>query len=448
MSAQMEPSRGWRRGFVAALVILLFKVIIDVNVSQLREVRIRAQHEEAEASQRAAAARASDAAQAVQSQVTDGMAPQFALDADVRVVEGVSSLVLSVPATWDEQESYTDELAIFEPDAYSGLLEAGVVPDLCLSVTSPDDARRHVASVIESISFVGDASWSGAQRQALWYRYPIMTVGSNRMSYSHGFLEIVLSGRDVYYLIALCEATEYTTGVQDEMLRVLNSASVPDEAPLLNDHTAEGDAASDGVRRARDLAGEGVMADFLMSLGDFRALEFDGTGDSVVSIPRSADAVRHPCFCLITATYEGVGRFAVKRVGEPGGEGVVLIDRSGPYHGVVTNLGVVGETIVQDKLEVTAEGDWSISLAPLADTPVLENGAAYTGDALVFMDEDALANVRCTYEGSGDFSVYAAGYDGSELLVDTTGPCDETVAWDDPHTLYVVHADGDWSLSW
>lgn len=38
--------------------------------------------------------------------------------------------------------------------------------------------------------------------------------------------------------------------------------------------------------------------------------------------------------------------------------------------------------------------------------------------------------------------------DEAPLLYDASGPCDETVAWDDPHTLFVVHADGDWRLSW
>ena len=64
------------------------------------------------------------------------------------------------------------------------------------------------------------------------------------------------------------------------------------------------------------------------------------------------------------------------------------------------------------------------------------------------MDEDALTKVRCVHEGEGVFTVDAAGYDGNATLVDTTGPCDETATWEDPHTLFVVHADGDWSLSW
>lgn len=190
------------------------------------------------------------------------------------------------------------------------------------------------------------------------------------------------------------------------------------------------------------------MARFLVSTGDFRPLELSGTGEGLLAIPNSTGSLLRPCFCLVTATYEGTGRFTVLRVEEAGGEGLVLIDREGPYHGVVTNLGEVVDTMQQDKLEVTTEGDWSIRFAPLADTPLVENGATYTGDALVFMDEDAIEELRCVYEGAGEFSVYAAGCDGSASLVDASGPCDETVAWDDPHTLFVVHADGDWRLSW
>lgn len=64
------------------------------------------------------------------------------------------------------------------------------------------------------------------------------------------------------------------------------------------------------------------------------------------------------------------------------------------------------------------------------------------------MDEDAIEELHCVHEGAGEFSVYAEGCDGSASLVDASGPCDETVAWDDPHTLFVVHAEGDWCLSW
>lgn len=153
-----------------------------------------------------------------------------------------------------------------------------------------------------------------------------------------------------------------------------------------------------------------------------RPLELSGTGEGLLAIPNSTGSLLRPCFCLVTATYEGTGRFTVRRVEEAGGEGLVLIDREGPYHGVVTNLGEVVDTMQQDKLEVTTEGDWSIRFAPLADTPLVENGATYTGDALVFMDEDAIEELRCVYEGAGEFSVYAAGCDG-RLLVGEHTPC-------------------------
>lgn len=449
MGAQRESarSRGGRSLVTPVLVMLLIRLAVGANNAQWRKAEITRQEVEAKAAQNAEREQVSEAAQAVLAQVTDGEAPEFALDDDVRVVDEVRSLTFSVPTAWGEPTWSNDEQVTFNPSAYNGDLMAGVAPDYCLAATSGPDAVRLISSVLKTLVCVGDASWSGTQGQAIWYRYPVRTAGGMSAG-SFGFLEVILSGRDAYYLVTLCEASEYTTEIQDEMLCVLGSAVVPDEAPLFNDHEASGEIASDGTRRARDLAGQGSMADFLVSCGDFGTLELSGMGDDVVDIPRSTDALRRPVYSLITVTYEGTGRFVVKRVEEPGGEGVVLIDRMGPYHGVITNISNVAKTIQQDKLEVTAEGAWNISFAPLADVPVVENGATYTGDALVFMDEDVFTQVRCVHEGEGVFTVDAAGYDGSATLVNTTGPCDETVTWEDPHTLFVVHAEGDWSLSW
>jgi len=449
MGAQGESVRSERKRslVVPVLVMLLIRLAVEANAAQLRRAEITAQKAEAEAAQRLEAEQRSEAARAVQAQASEGETPQFTPDDDVHAAE-VKALTFSVPTSWVEQTRYSEELVEFEPNTYDGFFEAGMVPDLCLAATSAEDAVRQVSSRLDVLVHVGDDSWSGTMGQALWYRYPVQTGGGSSDGSSHGFLEVILSGRDAYFIVTLCRDEEYTAEVQNEMLRVLASVSVADEASLFNEHTSADKATADGMRCARDLAGEGAMADFLMSLGDFRTLELSGSGSDVIAIPRSTDVLRHPCFCLVTVTYEGTGRFVVKRVEEPGGEGVVLIDHEGPYHGVVTNIGDVGKTVQQDKLEVTAEGAWSIMFAPLADTPAVENGATYTGDALAFMDEDSIEQLRYRCEGDGEFSVYAAGCDGSASLVDETGPCDGTAAWEDPHTLFIVHADGDWSLSW
>ena len=439
-------ARGAHSARITLLVMLLVRLLVSANISQMRQAEITAQKMEAEAARRAEAERQSEAVQAVLAQLTEDSAPSFAPDIDVRTVDDIGQLTFSLPASWEGQQHHTDSHIFFDPDTYSGLFEAGVAPDICLTSASAEDAARYVQG--GTLFRVGDASWSGALGEALWYRYPVRTAGDKYERSSYGFLEAILSGSDVYYLVALCSADDYTVEVQDEMLSILASAAVPDEAPLLNDPARHRDGVPEGTRLARDLAGKGEMADFLISLGDFRTLELTGTGNDVVDIPRSTDTLHPPCFCLITATYEGTGRFVVRRVEEAGGEGAVLIDREGPYRGVITNMGDVAKTLQQDKLEVTAEGAWSFAFAPLADTPAAEKGATYTGDALVFIDENTVTQVRCVHEGEGVFTVDAAGYSGNATLVDTTGPCDETAEWDDPHTLFVVHADGDWSLSW
>ena len=431
------------------LVYLVLRLSATSIAKQSYEVERAIQAKEREEAQRAEALSARDEAKLVQAQVTDDHAPRFAADADVRTVEGVGSLSFAIPAAWGDGLGLSTYDSVFlAPSTYDGQCWAIAVPDLCLSSATARDAADFLFTKVRSLSLAGDAVWSGALGRAVWYRYPVVDTGADHLSYESGFLEVILTGRDAYFLVTVCDATQYTTAVQDEMLCVLDSVAVPDEAPLLYEEPTQKDSAADGTLRARDLADEGDMARFLVSTGDFRPLELSGTGDDLLAIPRGTGALLRACPCLVTATYEGSGRFMVRRVEEAGGEGLVLIDREGSYHGVVTNLGEVVDTMQQDKLEVTAEGDWSIRFAPLADTPLVENGATYTGDALVFMDEGAIEELHCVHEGAGEFSVYAAGCDGSASLVDASGPCDETAAWDDPHTLFVVHAEGDWRLSW
>lgn len=270
-----EKSRNTRLIFLLVYLVLRLSVISTAKQSYEVERAIRAK--EREEAQLAEAQSAWDEAMLVQAQVTDDRAPQFAADADVRTVEGVGSLSFAIPAAWGDGVGLSSYESVFlAPSTYDGQCWAIAVPDLCLSSATARDAADFLFAKVRSLSLAGDAVWSGALGRAVWYRYPVVDTGADHLSYESGFLEVILTGRDAYFLVTVCEF-EFT---------------------------------------------------------------------------------------------------------------------------------------------------------------------------LVFMDEDAIEELRCVYEGAGEFSVYAAGCDGSASLVDASGPCDETVAWDDPHTLFVVHADGDWRLSW
>ena len=139
---------------------------------------------------------------------------------------------------------------------------------------------------------------------------------------------------------------------------------------------------------------------------------------------------------------EGTMLNFLQELGEP------LVQTDGPYSGTVTNMYSGNGFLSYRQLAIEAEGDWEITVSPIANAPHAAKGATYTGDMVMYLDEESLSSISFVHSGDGLFKVYAAGMEGSKRIVDTTGDFSDSVEWNDPHTLLLINSDGEWAIDW
>ena len=384
-------------------------------------------------------------------------------DDETQLVEKPGSLTFRIPASWEDRG---DTLGIFkfkDPE-HSVLFNVALFEDMCLTSTSPRDVAQQVLQKLSLVSQVDSGYQEGKVGEAVWLRYPVYSevrdnslklyfgdlaeeISDKDIPYrrSYGYLELLMSGHDVYYVLYLGQAGGYTREVQQEMYRIFNSIGGPEDAPLFLEDDGQESAKEDGEADDGD---EESMREFLGSFGTYQSYQVEGTGNELIDIPTGAMDTRMAYPSLIELSYEGTGAIVLRCYNESDDEYHTIAERTGPYHGYVTNLGDTYATFMSRKLDVAAEGAWSITFSPMTAVEPLANGGAYEGDFISYIDEPAMSELHITHSGEGKFEVYAAGMTGSKRLVDTEGAYDETVAWDDPHTLFLVTSEGSWSISW
>lgn len=206
---------------------------------------------------------------------------------------------------------------------------------------------------------------------------------------------------------------------------------------------AEKKAGKDDEQDAeKDAGGEeagGFVATTLSKLGSFPAQTIEGAGDDVVEIPCAGFP------CVIDIVHNGESNFAVKACDSTGNSVKLLVNEIGYYRGTVTTVAVFDEASL---LQVKADGGWAMTFKPMSQMERAENGSAFKGDGVVYIDTASLTKVHFTHNGSSNFAVKGISLSSEKLLVNEIGPYDGTVIWNEPQSFFVVSADGDWSISW
>lgn len=193
---------------------------------------------------------------------------------------------------------------------------------------------------------------------------------------------------------------------------------------------------------ARVLAA-GVDA-FDVSLPDPARLRLSGTGNDVIwgTIPNHTPA-------LATFTHHGRSNFIVWVRDERNERVDLLANEIGPYHGTTTvNFGQFTGNL--HGLEVTADGNWSVRLRPLAAAQGFgPGGGAGAGDDVVEASALAGRTVHLTHRGHSNFIIWAHDGNGDEvdLVANEIGDHDGVVILD-PRTRWLrITADGHWSIT-
>jgi len=177
------------------------------------------------------------------------------------------------------------------------------------------------------------------------------------------------------------------------------------------------------------------------TFGDFAAETHRGSGDALVAIPEGA------CAGILTSRHTGDGEFSLTMRGEGNqrtGEQPVMT--TGDYQG--TTLWGVHNPTPATQVQVIADGDWTLTIAPISgarDLPATGNG----GGDQVFLYNGTDRALTATHEAVGPFTLTAATEDplATATLTTHTGPFTGTTHIGSTPAVIAVTSTGAWSLA-
>lgn len=171
--------------------------------------------------------------------------------------------------------------------------------------------------------------------------------------------------------------------------------------------------------------------------GTFEPVTVTGTGDGVVPVPAAVG--------VVTASHDGSRNFAITALNVNNeSTGDLLVNTIGPYSGT-TAFGLSAFTDATN-LQVTADGNWSITIVPIAAAPPMTLPATGAGDAVLLYDGGP-ATWAITHDGSSNIAVIAHGGLFPDLLVNEIGPYSGTVPVSAGPSVVILKADGGWSIT-
>jgi hypothetical protein len=172
--------------------------------------------------------------------------------------------------------------------------------------------------------------------------------------------------------------------------------------------------------------------------GAFAPVTQTGTGDNIITLPAGATAG------IVTATHAGSSNFSISVIDDSNqSTGDLLINTIGAYTGTTAyGFNAFGEGVA---LQITADGDWSVVIAPVSAAPGLAESG--TGDAVFLYDGDA-GRLTATHSGTRNFVVIeeTGATFSMGLLVNTIGEYSGTVPLSSGPSAIAVSADGAWTL--
>jgi predicted small lipoprotein YifL len=170
-------------------------------------------------------------------------------------------------------------------------------------------------------------------------------------------------------------------------------------------------------------------------------LVYTGSGDAVVDLDRPNEA------SLIHIAGNAAGHhFAVKSYDSVGNYLELLVNTTEPYNGT-RPLDFMADEYAT-RLEITASGDWAVTISPLVLISVLDVPGTYEGegDDVIFLNGNPdLATIEGNQAGR-HFAI--KGYNGGRnLLVNTTDPYEGTVILHKETLILEIIAEGPWSIT-
>jgi hypothetical protein len=171
------------------------------------------------------------------------------------------------------------------------------------------------------------------------------------------------------------------------------------------------------------------------AFGTFTPIPYSGKGDSVVRLPDGIEAA------LVTARHKGSSNFAIQTLDDQNGGVELLVNEIGKYSGTT----LYSESSPK-KLKITANGSWSIQVAPVSSAATMGVTAQGSGDTVLLYDGPA-ADLSITHKGKSNFAVKMISADDSDLLVNEIGDYSGVVPVSEGPAVVIITADGSWSFA-
>jgi hypothetical protein len=233
-------------------------------------------------------------------------------------------------------------------------------------------------------------------------------------------------------LLAIILGSSFSAGAGSDKADPANqtvAAASADSQPTAPEVTAEPSAEPPAAPQIGDYDG---------LYGTFAPINKSGRGDMTITLPAGVKAG------LVIATHKGSSNFQVTGL-DAGNQQTIdgLVNEIGNYSGT-TAYGVMGLGKPPVKLKITADGTWTIKIAPIASAAVLPVSASGRGDE-VFRYEGGAVDVAITHKGTSNFQVQQYGGDLS-MGVNEIGDYSGTVPFVSGPTVLVIGADGTWTL--
>lgn len=172
--------------------------------------------------------------------------------------------------------------------------------------------------------------------------------------------------------------------------------------------------------------------------GTFAPITQSGKGDNIVVLPVGAKAA------IVTATHNGSSNFSLSILDASNAPtGDLLVNTIGTYTGT-TAYGFTAFS-VGTNIQITADGNWTVTIAPISAAPALASSG--TGDG-VFLYSGKAGKLTATHDGSRNFSISEKTGEllAYGLLVNEIGPYSGIVPLSSGPSAIVVGADGNWTL--
>jgi hypothetical protein len=174
--------------------------------------------------------------------------------------------------------------------------------------------------------------------------------------------------------------------------------------------------------------------------GTFAPVNQAGAGDTVIAIPAGAKAG------IVIASHNGSSNFSINVLdasNQPTGD--LLVNTIGNYAGT-TAFGMHGFGSDGVNLQVSADGNWNITISPVSAAPELGLPGGATGDQ-VFKYNGKAGNWAFANQGQSNFAVIQYGGAMPNLAINTIGAYQGTVPMFAGPTVVVVESDGAWTVA-